>query len=168
MGSQPTYAVGTGMLAIAFGPELIALIASSADPPADGTGGARGPCWTVGMLPVLLLRPGARKMRVVDAYVLLELLQGVVGALGEGVEASRVEVGRLDMAVGEESRGGDRMVGREPVERVGQHLDGSASAGRWMLGAVDTKGEDEVEFKRVESEWRCISRRGRGSSRPLY
>lgn len=132
MGSQPTYAVGTGMLAIALCAELIALVASSADPPTDGTGVTRGPCWTVGMLPVLLLGPGAREMRVVNAYVLLKLLQGVVGALGEGVEASRVEMGGLDMAVGKESRGGHRMVGREPVERVGQHLDGSASAGRWM------------------------------------
>ena len=38
-----TDAMGTRMLAITLGPELIALVTGPADPPPDGTSSARGP-----------------------------------------------------------------------------------------------------------------------------
>jgi hypothetical protein len=60
-------------------------------------------------------------MGVVHAYVLLEVLEGVVGSLGQAVEAA-VKVARLDMAVGEESGRRNCVVGGEPVKRVGQHV----------------------------------------------
>jgi hypothetical protein len=55
------------------------------------------------------------------ADVLLELLERVVGSWRERVEPS-VEVAGGDMAVGEQRGRGD-VVGREPVERIRQHLD---------------------------------------------
>lgn len=67
-----TNAMGTGVLAIALGSELVALVTGSADSPSDRTRGAGRPAsWTVRMLPVLVLgtRPG--EMWIVDTYVLL-------------------------------------------------------------------------------------------------
>jgi hypothetical protein len=67
------------------------------------------------------LRPGAGEVRVVDAHVLLELLEGVVRARGEGVEAGGVEVGGRDVSVGQQRVRGD-VVGGEAVEGIRQHL----------------------------------------------
>jgi len=72
------------------------------------------------VLAVLLLGTGAGEVGVVDADVLLELLEGVVGALGKIVEAAVVEMPVGDVPVGEEGVLGD-VVGREAVKRVGQH-----------------------------------------------
>lgn len=115
--------MGTGVLAIALCPELVALVTRPADSPADGARGTSGPRGTpVGMLAVLLLGPGAGEMGVVDADVLLELLEGVVGPLGKIVETAVVEVAVGHVPVGEEGVLGD-VVGGEAVERVGQHRD---------------------------------------------
>lgn len=114
--------MGAGVLAIALRPELVALVACAADSPPNGTGSAGSPRGrTVGVLAVLGLwsRPG--EMGVVHAYVLLEVLEGIVGSLGEAVEAA-VKVARLDMAVGEEGGRRNCVVGGEPVKRVGQHV----------------------------------------------
>ena len=73
--------MGTGVLAIAFRPQLVTLIARPADPPPNRPccpgRSSGGPIW---MLPVLWLRPSPGEVRVMDADVLLELLEGIVGA----------------------------------------------------------------------------------------
>ena len=71
---------------------------------------------------MLLLGTGAGEMGVVDADVLLELLESVVRPLGEVVEAAVVEVPVGDVPVGEEGVLGD-VVGGEAVKWVGQHRD---------------------------------------------
>lgn len=116
--------MGTGMLAITLCPELVALITRPAYSPPDGTGHARASCRPIRVLPVLrlLLGAGPRQVRVVYAYVLLQLLQGVVGALGERVEAPGVQVTRRNVGIREESRGRYGVVGWKPVQRVGQHV----------------------------------------------
>ena len=73
------------------------------------------------MLPVLRLRTRPGYVRV-HTDMLLELLKGVVRPLRHALEAVGVEVRVRDMAVGEESGGGDGVVWREPVERVRQHV----------------------------------------------
>ncbi len=82
--------MGTRVLAVALGPELVALVTSAAYAAADGAGGAsstgRGP---VVVLAVLRLGAGAGHVGVVDADMLLQLLEGVVGALGQGVSRRR-------------------------------------------------------------------------------
>lgn len=123
MSVRLTNAMGTGMLAITLCPELVALVARPADPPPDGTccaGDPRGRA--VGMLPVFGLWARPSQMVVVHSYVLLELLQRVVGSLGETVEAGRVKVASWNMSIGEEGGGGDGVVRGEPVKRVGQHV----------------------------------------------
>jgi len=76
------------------------------------------------VLAVLLLRPAPLEMLVVNSYMLLELLEGVVRPLRKTIEAvMHVAVG--NMAVGQQCGGGNLVVGREPVERIGQHLDGN-------------------------------------------
>jgi hypothetical protein len=72
------------------------------------------------MLPVLWLRSGPCKVRVVNADVLLKLLQSVVRPRGQRVESRSVEVAGGHMAV--EGCRWD-MVGGEPVKGVRQHLD---------------------------------------------
>jgi hypothetical protein len=70
------------MLAVALGPQLVTLVTGSADAPSDGPSSSCCPGGgPIGMLSVLGLRPWSRQVWVVDAYVLLELLQGVVRAL---------------------------------------------------------------------------------------
>src|SRR5690349_15395675 len=109
--------MGTRVLAIAFCSKLVALVTSPADSPADGTSCPGRPCRSsIWVLTVLLLRPGASEMWVVDANMLLELLEGVVGSLGEGVEAGCVKVPVGNMPVGEKGVLRD-VVGREAVER---------------------------------------------------
>ena len=73
------------------------------------------------MLPVLLLRPGPGEVGVVDANVLLELLESVVRVRPEGVESRGVEVAGRDMAVGQQRCLRD-VVGGEPVKRIRQHV----------------------------------------------
>lgn len=121
-----TNAVGTWVLAVALCTQLVALITSTADTAADGAGRTTTTCRSVRVLAMLhLLAVWASKVRVavrvVDTDVLLQLLQGVVRALGEGVHAGCMHVSGRDMAVGEQRRGGDGVVGRKAVERVGQH-----------------------------------------------
>ena len=70
---------------------------------------------------MLRLGPWPGHVRV-HTDVLLELLEGVVGALRHAVEAAGVEMRVGDMAVGEESGGGDGVVWRKPVKRVRQHV----------------------------------------------
>jgi len=75
--------MGTWMLAIALCPELVTLITGSADSPPNGTSCScrprRGAVW---VLPVLGLGSGSREVvLVMDAHVLLKLLQGIVGSL---------------------------------------------------------------------------------------
>jgi hypothetical protein len=61
-------------------------------------------------------------MWVVNSYMLLELLKGVVRPLGECVETS-VEVTVRHMPVGHERGLRHGVVGGEPVKRIGHHLD---------------------------------------------
>jgi hypothetical protein len=74
------------------------------------------------VLAVLLLGTSAGEMGVVDADVLLELLESVVRPLGEVVEAAVVEMPVGHVPVGEEGVLGN-VVGGEAVKRVGQHGD---------------------------------------------
>jgi len=108
-----TDAMGARVLAIAFCPQLVALITGSADSPPDRASGAchsgRGP---VRVLPVFLLVPWPLHMRVVDRDVLLELLEGIVRPLGQAVEARGMHMGPwVAMAIGEKGVGGDGVVG---------------------------------------------------------
>ena len=108
--------MGTGVLAIALRPELVALITGSADSAPYGTGSpGSSRCRAVGVLPMLGLGARPRKVRVVDAYVLLKLLEGVVRALREGVQAACVEVAARHMAVRHERCRRHGVVGGEPV-----------------------------------------------------
>ena len=125
--------MGAWVLAVALSAQLIALVAGAADAAADGPGRTATACGSVRVLAVLHLlavtRAGevrvavwvVRVVRVVDTDVLLQLLQGVVRALGEGVHAGGVHVCGRDMAVGEQRGGGDGVVGRKAVEWIGQH-----------------------------------------------
>lgn len=107
---------------IALCPELVALVACPADSPPNRARSAGSPRrGAIGVLAVLGLRARPGEVRVVNSYVLLEVLKGVVRSLGQAVEAA-VKVARRDMAVGEQRGGGDGVVRREPVKRVGQHL----------------------------------------------
>lgn len=73
------YAVGTRMLAIAFGSELIALVAGARYPSPYGTTGTCGsPPRSVRVLPVFPLGTGADQVLVLCPYMLLEMLKGVV------------------------------------------------------------------------------------------
>lgn len=110
MGGRPTNAVGAWVLAVALGAQLVALVAGAADAAADGPGCTTTACGSVRVLAVLHLltvarasevRVAVRVVRVVDADMLLQLLQGVVRALGQGFHAGGVHVGGRDMAVGE-------------------------------------------------------------------
>lgn len=113
--------MGTGVLAIAFRPELVALIARPANSPPNGTSRARRPRGTIGVLPMLRLRSGPAHVRV-HSDMLLELLKGVMGALRHALEAVGVEMRVGDMAVGEKGGGRNSMVWREPVKRIRQHV----------------------------------------------
>jgi hypothetical protein len=74
------------------------------------------------VLAVLGLWSAPLEMWVVDSYMLLELLEGIVGPLGHAIHAMvHVPVGNV--AVGEQRGGGDGVVGRKPVKRIGKHLD---------------------------------------------
>src|SRR6187549_43864 len=85
--------MGAWVLAIALRPELVALVTSPADSPPDGASARRDPgSWSIWVLPVFVLRPRPREVRVVHSDVLLELLKGVVRALGQRVEARRVHM----------------------------------------------------------------------------
>ena len=108
------------MLAIAFRPELVALIARPANSPPNRTSRARRPRGTIGVLPMLWLRPRPAHVRV-HSDMLLKLLEGVVGALRHALEAV-VEMRAGNMAVGEESGGRNSMVWREPMKRIRQHV----------------------------------------------
>jgi hypothetical protein len=79
--------MSTWMLAIALCSELVALVASPADSPSNGTCRTSTPGRrTIGMLPVMLgLRALPGEMGVVDSYVLLELLQRIVRPLCKSV-----------------------------------------------------------------------------------
>lgn len=109
------------MLAIAFCPELVALIARPANSPPDGTSRTGRPRGAVGVLPVLWLRPRPGHVRV-HADMLLELLKGVVRALRHALEAIGVEMRVGHMAIREEGGGRNGVVWGEPVERVRQHV----------------------------------------------
>ena len=168
--------MGTGVLAIALCPQLVALVARPADSPPNGTSRTRRPRRAIAVLPVLRLGPRPGHVRV-HTDVLLELLEGVVGALRHALEAAGVEMRVGGMAVGEESGGGDGMVWREPVERVGQHvvwrvdrrlgvlrqLDGQiVSRGERLDGTKaeeridhesNSSGADGADFERVQEVW---------------
>lgn len=78
--------MGTGVLAVALGPELVALVTSPADSAADGTGRTATTCRSIRVVALLHhlavwaseVRVAVRAVRVVDTDVLLKLLQGVV------------------------------------------------------------------------------------------
>lgn len=117
--------MGTRVLAIALGPELVALVAGPADSPPDGPGHARGPrAGPVGVLAVLLgLGPLPDQVGRVDAHLLLEVLERVVGALGKRLEPGRVQVptGQVGRRLREERARWQGVVWRVSVQRVGQH-----------------------------------------------
>lgn len=99
--------MGTGALAIAFGPQLVALIASSADPPSNWARCARsvhGPPARIASSIVRVLAVSAilaSELRVlVHVNLLLKLLEGVLGAMRQGIKAGAVKVPRGRM-VGE-------------------------------------------------------------------
>ena len=119
--------MSTWALAITLGPQLIALITGSADPASNGARIAGGvDCPPVGgPRPVVrvLAMPGilAPELGVlVDVHLLLELLEGVLGAVCQGIQAGAVEVPRR-VVVGEHVGRGKGVVGRKAVQRVGEH-----------------------------------------------
>lgn len=73
---------------------------------------------------MLRLRRPASEMRVgaVRPYVVLELLQGIVRVGRKRVKPVGVRMAVRDVCVGEEGAGLHAVIGRESVERVGQHL----------------------------------------------
>jgi hypothetical protein len=77
---------------------------------------------------------------LVDVHLLLKLLEGVLGAVGQSVEAGAVEVAR-GVVVGEHVGRGKGVVGREAVQRVGQH------DARWVQADTPAtwRGGEKVE-----------------------
>jgi hypothetical protein len=129
-----THAVSTGALAITLGPQLIALITGSADPPSNGARGSGAvhcpAAGRAGSIVGMLAMPGMRAPELralVDVPLLLKLLEGVLGAVGQGVQAGAVEVPR-GRVVGQHVARGEGVVGREAVQRVGEHLVAGARA----------------------------------------
>jgi hypothetical protein len=113
------------MLAIAFCPQLIALVARSADPPPDLPICPRRPtAGTVGLVSLLGAWRRSRQLRVGGADVLVELVNAVLRVLRERVEVVMVHRVLRHMIVGHDARRGQVLVGGEALERVGQHLDG--------------------------------------------
>lgn len=64
----------------------------------------------------------SREVRRRDTNVLLQMLDSVLGAMPKSVETGSVEVVCGTMAVGQKCAGGDCMVRRESLERIGQHF----------------------------------------------
>ena len=118
--------MGARVLAIAFRPQLVALVTGSADPPPDRASGARnsgsGP---VRVLAVLLLVPWPLHVRVMDRDVLLELLKGIMRPLSQAVEARGMHVSPgVAMAIGEKCVGwaantlGNERSAARPLEKT--------------------------------------------------
>ncbi len=139
-----TYAVGARVLSVTLGPELVALVASPAYPATDGAGssGSTGGR-AVRVLAVLRLWARARKVRVVHTDMLLQLLEGVVRALGEGIQTGGMHVAGLHVAIGQECGRRQGVVGGEAVERIGQHRAGwsmAESTGGYNRNNLDGMG----------------------------
>lgn len=62
------------------------------------------------MLSVLALRSGMRQMRIVDADLLLEVLEGIVWPLGQSLEPGVLHMICRDMAAGQKRGRGKGMV----------------------------------------------------------
>lgn len=148
-----THAMGTRALAVTLGSQLVTLITGAADPAPNGPRGAvhaspaRGAGTAIGVLAmagILTAELGA----LVDVDLLLELLEGVLGAVGEGVEAGAVEVAG-GIVVGEHVGGGEGVVGGEAVQRVRQHLDDEVDEDE-----EEEDGDDEVGRGASTSEGR--------------
>jgi hypothetical protein len=147
--------MSTRALAITLGPQLVALITGPANPASNGStsagtidgpsiGGASSIVRMLAMPGVLIPILGA----LVDVDMLLELLQGVLGAVGEGIKAGAMEVAR-GVVVREHVVRGKGVVGREAVQRVREHLDDGAgkrasNAGRWREGGEGRGVKNEV------------------------
>jgi hypothetical protein len=76
--------------------------------------------------------PSVDLAALVDVDLLLELLQGVLGAISKRVEAS-VHVIGWEVAIRHQARRRQGIVRREAVEWVGKHLDAWWS---WVMGEV--------------------------------
>ena len=86
---NPTNTVGTWALAVAFGPQLVALIARSADAPSNGSGSATDPSSVAGAVWVLAMFGVVISVNLgilVHVHVLLELLKSVLSTMGEGIK----------------------------------------------------------------------------------
>lgn len=100
------------MLAIAFRPQLIALIASPADPPPDLPIGPRRPtAGTVGLVSLLGAWSRSRQLRVGGADVLVELVNAVLRMLRKRVEVVVVHRVLRHMIVGYDAGRGEVLVG---------------------------------------------------------
>jgi len=98
---QLTNTMSTWALAIALRPELIALIASSTDTSPNRAGGSStiGPpiantTPTIGMLTMFLIVAPMDLRVLVHVDMLLKLLEGILGAMSERIQA-RMHVVRL-------------------------------------------------------------------------
>ncbi len=123
-----TNAMSTRTLPITFCPELIALVAGSANPPANWARGtiARRPAitwpWPVGVLTMLIIMASVNLTILMNIDVLLELLEGVLRSVGQGMEA-RMHVVRGQMPIRHHAIRGQGIVCREPVKGVRKHLE---------------------------------------------
>jgi hypothetical protein len=92
--------MGTGVLAVAFCSQLVALVTCSANSPPD-----RACCsccsrgGSIRVLSVLLLRPCPGEMWIVNSYVLLKLLESVM-RWRHTVESTAVEMTGRHVAIG--------------------------------------------------------------------
>lgn len=152
--------MSAGALAVTLGPQLVALVTGSANPPSNGTccaGAIDGPP-TTGTRPIIrvLAVPGilAPELGVlVDVHLLLKLLEGILRAVRQSIKSGTVQVRRGGM-MGEHVRRGKRVVSREAVQRVGEHIGG----GRRQT--CQQRGDAEEVEKSVGAESKC--------RRPLY
>lgn len=88
----------------------------------------------------------ASKLRVlVDVHMLLKLLEGVLGAMRQGVEAGAVQVGGGRM-VREHVARGEGVVSRKAVQRVGKHLE------RWVGQTCQNVESGEKVEKEIREE----------------
>jgi hypothetical protein len=120
--------MSTRSLPITFRSELVALVAGSADSPADGARGAvaRRPTITwarpIWVLAMLLIVASVNLAILMNIDVLLELLERVLRSVGQSVEAG-MHVIRRQVPVGHHAVRGQGIVCREAVEGIRKHLD---------------------------------------------
>jgi hypothetical protein len=118
--------MGARALPITFCSELVALVAGSANSPANGARVtiARRPAidwpWPVGVLTMLIIMVPVNLTILMNIDVLLKLLEGVLRSVGQSMEA-RMHMTRGQMPIRHHAIRWQGIIGREPVKGIRKH-----------------------------------------------